>query len=84
MKLACEFLITVLFARENYSRLSIARYRFYQSCVLILSTRFLISSIRPRSTGLDTEVVRLLKVFYVPSKPEELPWLDMAPRYIVI
>lgn len=84
MKLACELRIAVAFALANCSRLSIARYRFCQSCVLMLSTRFLISSMRPRSMGFETDVVRLLNVFCVPSKPDELPWLDMAPRCIVI
>ena len=73
MKLAGEFLITVLLARANCSSWSIARWRFCQSFVFVLSTKFFISSTRPRSTGFETEVVRLLKVFYVPSKPDELP-----------
>ena len=73
MKLACEFLIGALFVRANYSNWSMALKRFCQSLVLQLSTSVFISSTRFRSTGFDTEVVRLLNVFAVPSKPDEEP-----------
>jgi len=63
MKLAWAFLIGVPLALQNASSWSMAFSLFYQSFVLMLSTKFLISSTRFLSTGLDTDVVRLLKVF---------------------
>lgn len=36
-----------------------------------------------RSMGLETDVVLLLNVFWVASKPEEEPWLLVAPLCIV-
>ena len=83
IKLAWAFLMAAPLARANCSKESIALRRFYQSLVLQLSTSVFISSIMLRSTGLETEVVLLLNVFYVPSKPEEDPWLLAAPLCIV-
>lgn len=63
MKLAGEFLIGMVCVRENVSNWSMAFRRFYQSLVMQLSTNVFISSTSCRSTGFDTDVVRLLKVF---------------------
>lgn len=68
----------VLFAYANSCSWSIAFSRYCQSFVVHRSTKFLSSSIKLRSTGFDTEVVRRLNVFCVPSKPCEEPWL-LAP-----
>lgn len=59
--------------------MSIALHLLCQSFVFAEATKSLNSSSKTRSTGFETEVVRLLKVFWVPSKPEEEPWFETAP-----
>lgn len=71
--------IVYLCVSANSCIVSIALQRLCQSLVFAEATRSLNSSRSMRSTGFETDVVRLLKVFWVPSKPDEDPWFDAAP-----
>ena len=75
--------MVVLFVSAKFYRLSIALSLLFQSFVFVASTSDLNSSMRPRSTGFETEAVRFLKVFYDSPNPAEEPWLLDGPLGIL-
>ena len=79
---AALFIVVLLFSAKFY-KLSMALSLLFQSFVFVASTSDLNSSIRPRSTGLDTEAVRFLKVFWDSPKPADDPWLLDGPLGIL-
>ena len=74
MKLdGAAFRMVPLLDSANCCRLSIAFTLFCQSFVFVPSTNVLNCSIKPLSTGLETDAVRFLNVFCDSPNPVEEP-----------